>query len=174
MTTPVQLSVKRLIDESQLKADLAFSQTDLSSAMMTQASMATHYGMIAAKASRQTHDLELALEVAEAKVYRNLRDASVAAGEKVTEAQLAKSVAIHPTIVALNKALNESKQVEAQSKTAVEAFRQRRDMLVQAGLLSREEMKGEVSISRRHEVEGLREDQRRQLAQKIASASRHE
>lgn len=174
MTTPVQISVKRLIDEVQLKGDLAFSHGDLSSAMMAQASLATHYGMIAAKATRQTNDLELSLEVAEAKVYRNLRDVSASAGEKVTEAQLAKNVAIHPTIVALHKALNEAKQVEAQAKTAVEAFRQRRDMLVQAGLLSREEMKGEVSISRRHEVEEMRDDQRRLLAAKVASAGRHE
>lgn len=167
-TNPI--TVKRLIDPEQLRLDLRFSTADLTTAMMNQASLATHYGLIAARAARQVNDLELALEVAEGKVYRKLRDEATAAGVKPVVADLTKAVALDPRIIALQKAINEAKQVESQSKTAVEAFRQRRDMLVQVGLLSREEMKGEVSIARRHEVEATHETERKALANKVASA----
>lgn len=162
------IAVKRLIEPEQLRQDLRFSVADLTTAMMNQASLATHYGLLAAKATRQVNDLALALEVAEGKVYRKLRDEAAAGGAKPVVSDLTKAVALDPRIIALQKAINEAKQVEGQAKTAVEAFRQRRDMLVQAGLLSREEMKGEVSIARRQEVEATREVERKALASKIA------
>lgn len=173
-TEPTPITVKRLIDPEQLKKDMRFSLADLSSAMMEQAPLSTHYGMLAAKASRQVNDLELLLEVTEAKVYRiarDKRDAETEKDKKVTEAALAKIVSTNAQVVSIRKALNEAKQIEAQTKTAVEAFRQRRDMLIQSGLISREEMKGEISIARRNELEAIRDDQRRDMARKITSAA---
>ncbi len=188
MSNPVTIEVKRLIDPEQLKKDMAWSQVNLTGAMMDQASLATHYGMLAARASRQVHDLELLLEITEGKVGRVTRDkaAEEAKAEyeeakktdpkakpekKTTEAQIAGAVATHPRVIALKKAINEARQIEAQAKTAVEAFRQRRDMLVQAGLLSREEMKGEVSIAKRTEAEALRDSERKASARRVAEAA---
>lgn len=147
--------VKKLIDADTLKKDLAYSASDLTSAMMDQASMFAHYGVLAADASRQVDNFKFLLEQAEAAVYRKVRDAAVANGEKVTEVLLDKQVSRNPKIIALKKALNEAKQIESVGKTAVESFRHRRDMLVQHGLISREEMKGELSIAakRIHEEE---------------------
>jgi len=151
----VRYEVRQLVDADQLKRDMTFSPTDLTSAMMEQASLFAHYGILAAKASRQVDDVKMLLENVEAKVYRKVRDEAASTGVKLTEAQVEKQVVTHEHVISFRKALNEAKQIEAVAKTAVEAFRHRRDMLVQQGLISREEMKGELSIAakRAHEDE---------------------
>ena len=150
-----RFEVRQLVDPEQLKRDMTFSPTDLTSAMMEQAALFAHYGVLAAKASRQVDDIKMLLENVEAKVYRKVRDEATAEGVKLTEAQVDKQVVTHEQVISFRKALNEAKQIEAIAKTAVEAFRHRRDMLVQQGLISREEMKGELSIAakRAHEDE---------------------
>lgn len=145
--------VKAFVDIDQMRKDMTFSPTDLTSAMMDQAALYAHYGVLAAKASRQVDDVKLLLENVEAKVYRRLRDDAAASGAKLTEAQLEKSVALNDHVIAYRRALNESKQIEAIAKTAVEAFKHRRDMLIQQGLISREEMKGELSIAAKRQNE---------------------
>ncbi len=149
-TTKPAFRVRNFIDAEQLKSDLNYSLTDLSTPMMQQAALFVHYGTLAARASKQVDDLKMLLEVAESKVYRKLRDTAASEGAKVTEAQLEKSVSVHEKVVEIKRALNEAKQIEAIAKTATEGFRHRKDMLVQAGVQAREEMKGELSISRRN------------------------
>lgn len=156
-TRPIGYKIHDLIDAEQLKKDLAFSDNDLSSAMMQQASLFSHYGILLAQATRQVDVVKLLLENTEAAVYKALRDKAAADGERVTEAQLEKAVTRHERVVAMKKALNEAKRIESICKTAVEAFRHRRDMLVQMGLISREEMKGELSIKARSIAEEARE-----------------
>jgi len=148
-----KVTVRNYVDEKKLAADSTYSLANLSDAMMEQASLLVHYGVQSSRASRQVDDLKMLLEVTEAKVYRRIRDEVAAKGEKVTEAQLEKLVATHPQVIEVKKALNEAKQIEANAKIAVEAFRHRKDMLVSQGLLAREELKGEVSINRRKEAE---------------------
>lgn len=150
-------TIKDFVDPAQLKKDLAFSNNDLTSAMMQQASLFSHYGVLAAQAARQVDVVKLLLENTEAAVYKLLRDQAASAGDKVTEAQLEKMIARHDRVIAMKKSLNEAKRVENITKTAVEAFRHRRDMLVQMGLISREEMKGELSIRAKSAAEMARE-----------------
>lgn len=146
---PPTYQVLAFVDTAQLKRDLSYSPTNLTDAMMQQASMFAHYGILAAQASRQVDTVKMLLENTEAAVYRLRRDAAVAANEKQTEAQLSAQVTRHPKVIEMKRALNEAKQQEAVAKTAMEAFRHRRDMLIQEGLLQREEMKGELSIMER-------------------------
>jgi hypothetical protein len=148
-----KFKVRGFIDPDQMAKDITFSPNDLTNAMMAQASMFAHYGVLLSKASRQVDDVKMVLEVTEAKVYRKLRDAALTAGTKMTETMLDKAVSISEPVIAIKRALNEAKQIEAQAKTAVEAFRHRRDMLIQQGFLHAQEMKGEVSIARRNNVE---------------------
>lgn len=150
-------TIKDFVDPAQLKKDLTFSNNDLTSAMMQQASLFSHYGVLAAQAARQVDVVKLLLENTEAAVYKLLRDQAAAAGDKVTEVQLEKMIARHDRVIAMKKSLNEAKRVESITKTAVEAFRHRRDMLVQMGLISREEMKGELSIRAKSAAEMARE-----------------
>lgn len=164
-------TVREFVDAAELKRDLAFSNVDLTSAMMQQASLFSHYGVLASQASRQVDVVKLLLENTEAAVYKLLRDAAATSGEKVTEALLEKSVSRHPRVIAMKKSLNEAKRVEATAKIAVESFRHRRDMLVQMGLISREEMKGELSIRAKSAAEEARDNSTQAvLARRIAAA----
>ena len=155
------------IDAKQLRRDLGFSPRDLDTAQMEQASLFAHYGELAAKASHQTDVAELLLESTEAAVYKLLRDKAVADKEKVTEAQLEKLVARHTRVVAMKKALNEAKRVEAMGKVAMEGFRQRRDMLMQQGATQREERKGELVTMARSAAADAQELQRAAVLQRI-------
>jgi hypothetical protein len=139
-----KITVRNFIDSAKMKEDLAYSMADLSGAMSRQAQMFAHYGEIAAKAARQVDNIKLLQDNTEAAVYRALRDRMVANGEKTTEALLDKMVTRHERVIAVKKALNEAKQIEAVAKIAVESFRHRKDMLVQHGATEREEMKGEL------------------------------
>ena len=156
-------AIKQYIDPAQLKRDLTYSPANLQDAMMQQASLFAHYGVEAAKASRQVDVVKMLLETAEAAVYRKMRDNADMNGEKITETQLEKMISREDRIIKLKKALNEAKQIEANGKIAVEAFRHRRDMLVQQGLINREEMKGEISIA----VKTAKENELEQTRQAI-------
>jgi hypothetical protein len=138
--------ITNFIDKDQVKKDLAYSLADLSTAMMQQASLYVHYGVLASQAAKQVDDFELLLDLGKSKIYRKLRDSYAAAGEKVAVATLDKEVDCDPVVISLRLALNEAKQVEAVARTAVDAFRQRKDMLIQHGSTEREEMRGELSL----------------------------
>ncbi|AMB48370.1 hypothetical protein [Methylobacterium sp. AMS5] len=145
--------VKMFVNAEELKRDIRFSPSDLTSGMVEQSSLFVHYGIQASLASKQVDDLKLLLENQEARAGREIRDRLTNLGEKFTEASIAGRVARERQVIVTKRALNEAKQVENVAKAALEAFRHRRDMLVQMGLISREEMKGEVSISRRQAAE---------------------
>ncbi|WLR90871.1 hypothetical protein [Shinella zoogloeoides] len=161
------IKVVQYIDPIQLKTDLAYSNADLSSAMMEQAAQFASYGVLAAQASMQVDKMKMLLENTEAEVARRERDRKALAGQKSTEGQISEIVTRHPRVIAAKKALNEAKQIESVGKIAVESFRHRRDMLVQQGLISREERKGELSVSLRNaKEEEMRSTQERLLARR--------
>ncbi|QNH71680.1 hypothetical protein V1VFAS_113 [Rhizobium phage V1VFA-S] len=159
-TVSTTYQVRDFVDAAQLKRDLAYSPNNLTDAMMQQASMFSHYGILAADAARQVDVVKMLLENTEAAVQQIIRDELAGAGEKVTESMVAAKVARHTRTISMKKALNEAKRVESICKTAVEAFRHRRDMLVQQGLISREEMKGELTIRERNAREDALESTR--------------
>jgi hypothetical protein len=142
-------NVRDFVDPKQLRIDIAYSKNNLDDAMMNQASMFAHYGVLASEASRQTDVVKMLLQNIEAAVYKVLSDENAVAGKKVTVPLMDSLVARHARVIDMKRALNEAKRVEATSKIAVEAFRHRRDMLVQHGLISREEMKGNLYIAER-------------------------
>lgn len=160
------MKVQNFIDSRELKEDISFSPNNLDDAMMNQASLLVHYGILSAKASLQVDKLKMYLQTMEAKVYREVKDKLTDKGEKITENQLNAAIATDSRIIVAKKALNEAKQIESVAKTAVEAFRHRRDMLIQQGLLSREEMKGEVSIAKRNNEAERAEQFKRRLLEK--------
>lgn len=167
MADDKKFEVKMFIDSFQFRKDVSYSTANLGGAMETQASLFAHYGELAARAARQVDDLELLLENAEAKVYRLLRDDASAKGEKITEAMLEKFVSVHPRVVQFKRALNEAKQIEATAKVYVEAFRSRKDMLVQMGAQAREEYKGEVFIAARSAGEEYMAEQKKATMEKL-------
>lgn len=168
---PRTFKVQNFIDADQLSKDISFSPVDLTSAMVEQSALVVHYGTLLAKSQRQTEDLKLVLENAEARVYRQLRDKAAETGTKMTEAQLEKEVILSETVLALKKALSEARQIEATAKIAVDAFRGRRDMLTSMGLMAREELRGEMSINRRNEVEQALDATKERYMRRMAGAA---
>ncbi|TXM96261.1 hypothetical protein FV222_18645 [Methylobacterium sp. WL103] len=164
--------VKIYVDATQLKADIRFSPSDLTNGMVEQAALFVHYGIQASLSSKQVDDLKILLENQEARIGRELRDRLTNLGEKFTEASIAGRVARDRQIIVTKRAVNEAKQVENVAKAALEAFRHRRDMLVQMGLISREEMKGEISVNRRQaqhaELESQTERQKQRFLARAA------
>lgn len=143
---PKRKSVKIFINPVAFKEDVSINMADLDGAFMTQASLFAHYGMQAAKAAEQMDNLKLLLDVTEAKLSVEHRDDLMSTPGKVTEAMIASAVMTDPRYIRVRKGYNESKGVLEMLKASTEAFRQRRDMLIQLGTNAREERKGEIFI----------------------------
>lgn len=141
------MSVKSLITPAQLKADVAFSDTDLSSAMMRQASLFAHYGVIAAAAQRQMTQADNQVEVTRALVANEVRKSLAEAGEKATEAKIAAEVTMDSRVIECEKDLVDAQFVYELARQSVEAFKHRRDMLVQVAKIQLEERQGQVRMS---------------------------
>jgi hypothetical protein len=166
---PDAINVRKLVNPEELAKDISFSDTDLTTAMIEQPSLFIHYGGLSARAQKQADDIKILLEVTEAKLDKQIRDTAAETGEKITEAAIKQQIARHPRIVQINKALNEARMIQELCKTACEAFRQRRDMLVQIGATAREEMKGEVAVrsaeARERAAQELRDRVKRRLSE---------
>lgn len=147
--------VKQFIDKEQVRRDLTYSDTNINDGMMRQASLFAYYGELLAEASHQVDVVDLLVKNTEAAVYKKEREVAAAAGEKLTEVQLEKMITRNERVIAMKKALIEAKRVEAAAKTTLEAFRHRRDMLVQQSSTMRTERQGELrlnEISANHSV----------------------
>lgn len=147
------IKVKTLIDADKLARDVSINENELSNSMAEQASLFTWYSQLNVRAKRQVNDLELLVEVQEGNAAKRLRDEAVSLGEKPVQARIDKEVLIDAKVVQAKRALNEAKQAANLCQAAVDAMRQRRDMLVQIGNDRREEKKGNLIIQER---EGLR------------------
>lgn len=154
--------VKTFINPTAFKEDISINMADLDNAFITQASLFAHYGTQAAKASEQMDNLKLVLDVKEAQLNTLHRDLLFKAFGKVTETMIANAVMTDPRYIKARKMYNESKGVVEMLKASTEAFRQRRDMLVQVGAMTREERKGELFLkSKEVSSDDLRERTRK-------------
>lgn len=160
------MEIEKFIDVKQLQTDLAFSDADLESAMMLQASLFAHYGVIAAKASQQVDQAKMNMDIVEARLDKAIRDRAAVDGEKTTEKGITQEISRKSAFVEAQKTVSDAKMVDSLARSAMEAFRHKRDMLVQIGLISREEMKGEVSIKLAQANEAAREERLARIKEK--------
>lgn len=166
-TTP---AVKFFVDTEQLGKDVSINPSDLDTAMIEQSSLFVHYAEQAAKAQNQADNLKMVLEVREAQIDKELRDAAAENGEKVTEAMLNKAIVRDPRYVKALKAYNEAKMIADLAKNACEAFKHRRDMLIQLGNKAREEMKGELRIQAAEAQEEASRAKRARIAEMLRAS----
>lgn len=167
----ITIKIQNFIDEEQLSRDVAYNPLDLTTAMMQQSSFFVEYGRLHAQAARQLDTIELYVKNLEATVYQQHRNKMTAAGEKFTESVLDKAVLRDSRVQNAMKALNDARHVERMTKMAVDGFRQRRDMLIQHGLIFREEMKGELVMKEnsRGQAQGAREMELRKQREAFAN-----
>jgi hypothetical protein len=139
-------SQDEILNVDTFQDDLEIDDRDLNHAFMRQASLFAYYAAIHVRAMRKEARTKLLLEIEEAKVAKAIRDKMVAEGTKTTEKQIEQEVSRTPSYIKAVNAYNEAKANTALAVSAVEAFRQRRDMLIQLGANQREELKGEVRV----------------------------
>lgn len=134
------------IDPEQWAKDVAFKESNLSEAFQNQASLFGYYAMIAAKAARKAADLKNKLTLVEASVYNEMKEEIESENKKPVDAQITKLMKLDPRIIKAQSNLNDADERESIAKGLLESFRHRRDMLIQAGADTREEMKGEMRM----------------------------
>lgn len=150
-------SVKAYFNPVAFKEDISINMVDLDNAFIQQAAQFAHYAMQMAKANEQVDNFKLLLDVKEAQLNTEYRNSLAIGGVKVTELMLCSAVTADPRYIRVHKAYNEAKTVFEMLKAATEAFRQRRDMLIQVGTNDRQERKGELFIKSK-EVESARQE----------------
>lgn len=142
-----KFEVTAFIDADQLNSDLAYSEADISEAYIEQAPLFAHYSGLSAKAQHQAERFKMFLEIKEAQVDQKLRDEAANAGEKITEARIEKKIALNTEVVNLKVKLNDARMIADLAKNSLEAFKQRRDTLIQIGVGLREDRKNGLSVS---------------------------
>lgn len=136
--------LRTFVDSAKLKADLEFTETNISTAMMKQASLFAHYATLAHQAQFQADRADQQLDLVEAKLYQQYRDSFASAGEKPTEGMIRASITKDDRYQKALLRKSEAKAIADMVKVAAESFRHRRDMLIQVGADLRQEYLGGV------------------------------
>lgn len=134
------------LDPETLRDDVQIEETNLDKAFREQASLFAHYATLYFNAARATGRAKVLLETKEAVVAKEIRDRAIAASEKITEKAIEQELARHKEIIHHKLAFSEAEALEDLAKNALEAFKQRKDMLVQLGANAREEYRGELTM----------------------------
>lgn len=157
-------------DPDQFKKDVAFSDVDLTSAMMAQASLYAHYAVISSQCQFAADKAKQREDLLKAVIDKEIRDRVAADGTKITEAAIDKEIDRDSRMVKTRLTTIEARAIAELSKQALFAFSQRRDMLIQLGAAAREEMKGELRTLAREEAAS---DARSQSVSLRANALKH-
>lgn len=139
-------NLKDFVDGEKLRDDLAPNQHNLDLSLMSQAGLFAYYGTLAAQAQAQLDKYEQMEEIILARLDRKVRDRAIADGTKLTEPQVKAQIQLEPEAVGIRSAVNKARMIASVAKSAAEAFRHRRDMLIQLAINSREERKGELRV----------------------------
>lgn len=144
-------AVKAFIDPDQLKQDVQYSEAAISNAYADQASKFVHYAYLGHQAQHQADRLKSKLELMEARIDKEIREDAADEKKKITEKQIASQILLDARYQRAHEQYLEAKMIAGLAKEALEAFRQRRDMLIQVGADLREEMKGELRMRAKEE-----------------------
>lgn len=136
--------LKTFIDIDRLKADLDFTETNISLAMTRQASLFAHYSTLAHQAQFQADRADQQVDLIEAQLDQKYRDAFVTAGQKITENMIKAAIIKDDKYQKAMLRKNEAKAIAEMVKSAADSFRHRRDMLIQVGADLRQQAQGEV------------------------------
>lgn len=146
---------------SKVKADVSINDADLDGAMSEQAGLYVHYSSIFASAQYEADMAKNRAELAKATAYKRHRNRATARGIKVSEAMLEAEVQLDTEYQEALKVAAQSKLKSELARQVLEAFKQRKDMLVQKGVARRVELQGETFVK---SLEGKKEEARRIIA----------
>ena len=141
------IKITRFVDPEKLQVDLAFTEMGVNDAMMKHAGLYAHYATLCFKADDQISKAKQVYEITHAKVDSEIRSKAVADDRKITEKMVEAEAARDGRVVGAKKAMGEAQAIAGLCRHAVDAFRQRKDMLVQVASNRREEYKGQVRLN---------------------------
>lgn len=141
------MPVKAIINKEELRENLAFDEASLDTAMQEQASLFFYYSAKAAGALKQMEVAKNRMELVYAQVDKRVRDEAAENGRKVTEKVIEAEVLASEEYQAAKLDYIDAKTVNELVKNVPEAFKQKRDMLVQFSKSRLEDAKGAARVA---------------------------
>lgn len=138
------ITKKTLVE--QLREDVSINDADIDGCMTSQASLYAHYSSLYAKAMYESGQFKIRADIAKARAYKEIRSRFIARATKYTEALLEAEVMLNESNIEAQELYNKYRMQETLAKEALEALKQRRDMLVQKGKSNLEERKGDLYL----------------------------
>lgn len=126
---------------TQMLKDVEFSPENLDSAYVEQASLFAYYAEQSRLASKKMDNFKLRINTIEAELDKECRDVAITSGVKITEKAIEQSVTRDEKYIKSVMAYNDAKATHQMLRDILEAFKQRKDMLIQIGLTRRDELK---------------------------------
>ncbi len=160
------LELNTFISTEQLQKDLAITPNNLTECYTNHAALYAWYSEQYRAAQFQADRLDNQEKLVYAKIEMDVRKNAVVEGEKLTEASVKSRVLLDPRYQKIATLKLESEMIAGLTRDATEAFKQRRDMLIQLGSDAREEVRGGL----RMREDSL--DERKRQAQEIIEKSR--
>jgi hypothetical protein len=133
-----------VVNHEQLKLDIAINDANLDGCMIAQPSLYLEYARLYIQAQQKADIAKLKTEITNSQLDAVVRKQLLDEGLKLTEGAVAAMIARDPKHVRAEGELIRLRSTAAIYKQALEAFMQRRDMLIQLGASAREEMKGQL------------------------------
>lgn len=146
MTEEAKEGRKPIIDPTELMTDTSFNPDDIDNAMMSQAGLYSHYAMKASMSQERSDNIKMMRDVMESKIDKEIRDEAVDNSTKITEKMIEGRIRLDTRWMKAQKTYNASKAEAELCKHALEALKQKRDMMVQIGVTMREELKGGLRV----------------------------
>jgi t-SNARE complex subunit (syntaxin) len=164
------VTIDRFVDGEKMAEDTNLHDTDLNDAFLNQAGLAAFYNTMAARAEHQAQQMKLRRDVYIAEVSQKFRTQFEDAKPKLTEASLEEKISLEPRVRAWRKVCLECDLIVGELKAVVQAIKDRRDMVIQLGANSREEMKGTLRMTATSAASKRGQDIKDALKRKAKSA----
>jgi hypothetical protein len=139
----------------QMMKDVAFSPEDLDSAYINQASLYAYYAEQSRIATKKMDNFKLRIDAVEAELDKQIRNEAAESGTKITEKAIEQNILRDEKYVKAVMSYNDAKAVSQMLRDILDAFKQRKDMLIQVGLTRRDELR----------VTGMRVDEKEHPSQ---------
>jgi len=167
-----ELDVRLQFDDEgfagQMMSDTAFSPEDIDSAMIQQAGLYAFYAEQSQKASKRADNLKLKISIVEAEVDKEIRDKVAEEGGKITEKAIDKEIVRTAKYVRAVMNHNDAKAVSQMIRDMLEAFKHKKDMLIQIGVAKREERGGQTRVATAEKAQENMEERRNKFKTKAA------
>lgn len=129
---------------AEIADDVGFTEATLDDNMVRQPALVAHYGRLVADLQFEMDTNKQRLEIAESLAAQSMRDEAAEAGVKITESQINSSLAVQTTVKKARMAYNKSKADFEATKTALEALRHKKDMMIQIAVGRRSELENKI------------------------------